>query len=382
MAYVLSPRRLGLTVLVGLVSANLARAAVEYKITDLGTLGGAYSIPFSVNDAGQVVGKSAITPPNGNPLHDADIETDAFLYSGDTITDLGTLGGYQSVAFAINDSGLMVGQSDLNVDPPGSVVHAFVDSNGMMTDIGTLGGSDSFAHAVNGAGMVVGEASTSIGMTHAFLYSGGTISDLGTLGGASSVAQGINAPGQVVGYSDTVGGAAQHAFLYSDGKMTDLGTLGGTDSYAFSINASGNIVGQADTAGDATQDAFLYSDGKMIDLGNLGGGISEASDINDLGQIVGFSWTPAGPTSMLHAFLYFDGTMTDLNSLLPPDSGWSLSDATGINDNGQIVGDGLNPNGQDDAFLLTPVYVPEPSAHWSAALISVALTTRRRCQGK
>jgi hypothetical protein len=50
--------------------------------------------------------------------------------------------------------------------------------------------------------------------------------------------------------------------------------------------------------------------------------------------------------------------MTDLNSLLPANSGWILSNATGINDSGQIVGVGTY-NGQTQAFLLD-TSAPEP----------------------
>ena len=48
-----------------------------------------------------------------------------------------------------------------------------------------------------------------------------------------------------------------------------------------------------------------------------------------------------------------------MNSLISPSSGWTLEDATGINNSGQICAYGTNPSGQTDAFLLTPV--PEPS---------------------
>jgi probable HAF family extracellular repeat protein len=56
--------------------------------------------------------------------------------------------------------------------------------------------------------------------------------------------------------------------------------------------------------------------------------------------------------SEMRAFLY-SGSMLDLNSLLPPGSGWTLVDATGINNAGQITGTGLS-QGQVRAFLLTP----------------------------
>ena len=48
-----------------------------------------------------------------------------------------------------------------------------------------------------------------------------------------------------------------------------------------------------------------------------------------------------------------------MNNLLVPGSGWVLTSAAAINDNGQIVGEGEGPSGYPHAFLLTPV--PEPS---------------------
>jgi probable HAF family extracellular repeat protein len=85
------------------------------------------------------------------------------------------------------------------------------------------------------------------------------------------------------------------------------------------------------------------------------------------------------------AFLYSNGAMIDLNSLLLPGSGWTLSSATAINDSGQIVGYGINPSGQQHAFLLdgaaaaaAPAAAPEPS---SLALFGAAgafLALRRR----
>jgi probable HAF family extracellular repeat protein len=161
--------------------------------------------------------------------------------------------------------------------------------------------------------------------------------------------------------------------------MRDLGTLGGTNSVAYGINNAGQVVGGADTAGDATEDAFLYSGGKMIDLGNLGGGTSFANSINSAGMIVGFSYVPAGSPVGIHAFLYCNGTLSDLNSQIPSSSGWTLIDAESINDSGQIVGYGLNANGDHDAFLLTPESsLPEPGTAAIAAMGAFLILARRR----
>ena len=114
-----------------------------------------------------------------------------------------------------------------------------------ITDLGTLGGTQSFAYGINNSGQVVGYSDTSSGNQHAFLYSGGVMQDLGTLGGTSSGANGINNSGQVVGGSFPSSGHG-HAFLYSGGVMQDLGTLSGrAGSGANGINTSGQVVGSS-----------------------------------------------------------------------------------------------------------------------------------------
>ena len=65
--------------------------------------------------------------------------------------------------------------------------------------------------------------------------------------------------------------SADHAFLSASngGALQDLGTLGGTQSAGSGVNASGQVVGFSYLAGEATYDAFLYSGGVMTDLNNL-----------------------------------------------------------------------------------------------------------------
>jgi probable HAF family extracellular repeat protein len=315
------------------------RCLLSYMITDLGTFGGAFSLARGVNAAGEVVGQARTVCGSDH----------AFLYCNGVLTDLGALGGTNSDARAINDLGQVIGGADLG----DGTSHAFLYSDEVMCDLGTLpGSSSSIANGINDAGQVAGLSYSTNQDQRAFLYNNGAMTDLGGLPGADfSGARGLNGAGQVIGTShfrDSTGGY-KRAFLATDGVLTGLGTFGGMNSETQGIDADGQVVGFADTV-DATH-AFLYSDGDLVDLGTLPGYLSSmARGINSFGQIVG----TAGVGSIAHAFLDRDGVLVDLNDLLPEDSGWTLTDATGINDAGQIVGQGTNPDGQSHAYLLTP----------------------------
>ncbi len=79
---------------------------------------------------------------------------------------------------------------------------------------------------------------------------------------------------------------------------------------------------------------------RIVDLGTLGGDTSNATAINDHGQVVGWSDTAGGNR---HAFLYSSGIMQDLGTL----TGGSDSYAMALNDRGQVVGySGINGMGQ------------------------------------
>lgn len=122
-------------------------------------------------------------------------------------------------------------------------------------------------------------------------------------------------------------------------------------SEAFAINEGGTVVGRMAVAPLGPKHAFRYVDGTgMEDLGTLGGVVSEALDVNDPGVIVGHSQVADG---QWRAFVYENGSMMDLNSLLPAGVNVVLLRANRINNVGQIVGDML-VNGATNAFVLSP----------------------------
>src|SRR5208283_3732864 len=88
--------------------------------------------------------------------------------------------------------------------------------------------------------------------------------------------------------------------------------------------------------------------GAMKDLGTFGGPTSGVGGINDSGLVVGGATTSSGAS---HAFLYRNGTMLDLNSLvISPSPFWGLQGAVAISNNGYIAA-----QAGDTAYLLTPV---------------------------
>ena len=320
-------------------------SSADFPIMDLGTLpGDAYSVAYSINDAGQVVGWSNNT---ATELH-------AFLWESGTMTGLGTLpGDTSSQAFGINNAGQVVGASLTS-----STTHAFLWQNGTMTNLGALpGGLYSIAYGINDPGQVVGVGSVG-SAGHAFLWQSGVMTDLGTFpGGTQSLASGINTAGQVVGYSST-STSANHAFLWQNGTMTDLGTLpGDVHSLAYGINDAGQVVGYGLNSTFAFH-AFLWQNNVMTALGALPGDLgSIAIGINDAGEVVGYSLSSFG---QIHAFLWQNGVMTGLGAL-PGDSGGS--GAIDINNAGQVVGGSI---GAVTHAVLWTTGSPGLTAHASA----------------
>lgn len=329
------------------------------------------STPSAIDNAGRIAGQLA-----GR----------AFVWDGTAILDIGTLGGESGTALALSNNGYVTGSA---ARPDGSS-HAFLYRAGALRDIGQLGVASS-GNGVNARGQVAGTWVDAAGENHAFLYSDGVARDIGDLsgspGGGSARATGINAAGEVVGSSFLPGFTAFHAFLYRDGTLRDLGTLGGPSSAAAAINDAGQVAGTSFIDADI-EHAFLYSEGVMRDLGSLGGAVTEARGLNQAGMVVGFS-TYAGDVPGIDfssAFLYRDGALRDLNLLVERPGVWTLLDAVGINDAGQIAAYACTAFGDCRAVRLDPVAAipePQPAALWLAGLagLGIAEAARRRSAG-
>lgn len=258
-------------------------------------------IAAGLNELGQAVGTSTDVVQMGQLTFFFDHAT---LWNGATVVELATLvtGGDTALELLngvdVNDAGRILVRAR---DAAAQKLVAAVLDDGLLSalpDIGGFGGSEPFA--LTEAGAVVGRA--------------------------TAVSQ------------------FQHAFLWKDGVMTDLHALAGLPgrtSTAWSANRLGQVAGSADWVADFIdfETATIWEpDGKATDYGTLGGQQAFVQSINDAGTGVGSTNLVNGEA---RAFLLQNGLLRDLNDLIPPGSGWLLTAAEEINNQGRIVGQGL-----------------------------------------
>jgi probable HAF family extracellular repeat protein len=218
------------------------------------------------------------------------------------------------------------------------------------------------------------------------IWEGDEIRELPTVfGDLDGATQASNDRGQIVGATgNCIAGVpftSLHAVLWERHghrwMASDLGTLGGKIlNLAFDINNRGQVVGQSDLPGDTAFHAFLRQHGIMNDLGTLPGDVvSWAETINNRGEAVG---TSCDANNNMHPFIWQNGTMTDLKTVMSPDSPWVLLEALGNNDRGQIVGFAFNTvSGEVHGYVLTPVSGEDDSAPSASGSVSQSSANER-----
>ncbi|WP_429201163.1 PEP-CTERM sorting domain-containing protein [Massilia sp. UYP11] len=303
---------------------------VDNRMIDLGTLGGVSGRANALNNTGVAVGLSGVGSAGGFDYH-------AFVYGHDGMLDLNALvderGDWQLVnALDVNGAGQILAQA---CNGPGDCRAVRLD---LVTAVPEPG---SWSMLGAGLALLAWRARRPLSGPWRRIAPALLIALLiaplaappasATLPAASSGSAAINRHGAVTGTAPVTASvtwdalpAPHHlAYVYRDQIMRSLGTLGGKDSSAFDANS---YLWQP------------YSGGVMYGLGALGGfGDGAANGLNNAGSVVGSSSadTPDGPAA--RAFLYERGAMRDLNALSAMPAGWTLVDATDINDARQTL---------------------------------------------
>ncbi len=340
----------------------------EYTITDIGE-----GMPSGINNRGQVVGLSPIgkaQPGKPPPYH-------GFLWSNGTRTEMPTLGGTYSNAESIDDAGRILGTASV----PGRTRTGFPIDHLCLWDGRTLTDLEAnpkfrgilAPHLIRSSGAMyaVSPPQCPDGTQHLWFYPNGIRPgprfDRGRISPSFLRPKAINDKGTVIGQwaikAKRHGNAAEQGFIWhlGDTHFTGLGTLGGQESEAVAVTNSDQVVGDSQPHGEMGayqySHAFLWKNGKMRDLGTLlHTDYSQSRAYAVSGSlIVGSSNAKGDPNS--HPVLWSQDQIKDLSLLIPRGTNWiALVDAMHINNRGQIIGEGLvTGDNYIHTYLLTPL---------------------------
>ncbi len=327
-------------------TSEAAAIAPKVKITDLGPIGaegrpggGNGGYVSDINNSGEVT--FGIGKVYGDVVH-----SQAKLFSNGSITDIHALLGLDSTVgmsdpYEINEDGTVLVHTNNE-----AVAKSYLVKKGKITPLGK------WIIATNDRGQ------TTDGR---YVYDpDGSQLSLPAFKDQYLEPSALSNSGSAVGWADMNPGAPTtlHAFRTRPGEPLDLTrdeleVPGASQTRANDVNDKGQVAGQVDghPSGDSGDTPIIWDkEGKSRQQQTPYGGRVEA--INEAGVGVGVMYTDES-RYYERAALYRNGVGTDLNSLLPPDSGWTLTKANAINDVGQIAGVG-RPAGaaEDHAFLL------------------------------
>lgn len=316
---------------------------VRYDVVEIpGLAGHDWSEASGLNDLGQVVGASGPASMSAQA---------GFVWDRGVATALSTPGGIPILPTGINRQGQVAGYYG-----DGPRIRGVIWNHGLVMELMALpNGSNAFAMplAINDAGVAAGN-SVLTNQSRAAFWSNGVITVLAGLPGTgASWAQAINVWGNMAGAvnSNSIGMSYGRAVAWENGRVWDLGALaGGNTSSANAMNDYGQTAGSSDGL-ESSSRPFYFTEGQRVDIGLLPGMVrGSATAMNNLSQVVGYNEDIRDNS---RAFVYRGGLLQDLNALIPTNSGWTLYEATAINDRGQIAGYG-QVAGHARAFLLTP----------------------------
>lgn len=354
--------------LLGAVCVPAARsgptsAPPRYLVHDLGLADSATLNDLNESRVG--CGSIRVGGSEEEPLHHA-----AIFMEGRRI-DLGTLGGSESIAYALNDQGQVVGASRTAAGP----WHAFLwsDANsdgaanpGEMRDLGAAKGRASRAYDINNRGETVGEIITSIHNYQAFRWKAGKMSLLSVRKAGPTSANWIGDHGTILGVAAPGRDRIAHPARWRSGRVGEyiqprasgylgVAVVGRSSPGDIWLNVYGGILGP---------DPYVLRKGKkrITRLAHDGDHAAVAS-VNRFGQGVGGASLTTTDDEGIETYttwgLYWHGVDAyELDELLQPESKFSILHANAINEAGWVAASAEDEEGETHLVLLEPQNAP------------------------
>jgi uncharacterized membrane protein len=319
----------------------------NYDIQELEPLPGLFPLTavHDLANSGEAVGGTWKEEAIGAQNHHAVL----WSASGEP-TDIGDNGRW-SEARGISETGFIVGRHDVVAGMRGALWTGQVRQ--MLPPL--PGQPASEAYDVDDSGIAIGVSLISSTDVTAVRWVNGNPQILPGANGMSW-AVAVNGGGQTVGRRDIW--PERHAMLWEGTAFTVLPDLGGDFAWATNINDNGTICGGSlDGSSELFSVIWNGPTHEITILPDPGfGAYTRVHDVNDQGIAVGeICLSIECEPGDQRALLWIDGGVYNLNTLIPPGTGWTLFSAEAINEAGEIVCIGaydgfVSPRG----FKLTP----------------------------
>jgi uncharacterized membrane protein len=314
----------------------------RYTVTNLGKLGDTTVV--HLNDNGDVAGVW-VTMRRAGQNSWVSASQRPFIWSQGSVRFLSNKDGYPN---AINNSGEVIGIL-LNSKMPERDLKSssFLWSNGQLKDFDNLVGQGTSVADINNRGAVTGFVSSKPKSGQGFVWRNGKVQLIKTKDGSSFSPLSMNDQGDIVAeepfYGDMSTYHSKPIVRFANGtykRLADKTTV------LSRININGEIVVKREKS------CFIWKDGEeQVLFEDSDDKRLYDAEINNQGQVVGTIRNGNG--APITPCLFFNSRSYDLNTLLPKNSGWALSEVSAINNRGQIVGEGYF-NNRRRFFLLTP----------------------------
>ena len=254
------------------------------------------------------------------------------------------------------------------INARGDVVGPFLDANGIghgyllhkavFTTIDFPGASFTGARAINARGDIVGRIEFADGIDHVYLLHDGQFTQIDFPGASGTIPRGFNNAGDITGNHLNSAGTIENGFILKDGAFYNVRLPNSSSTDVWMAKDNGRvIVGDAAMKPDDALHGFIRDkpgDFQLIDFPGLSVPCTSPHWINEGGEIVGlFAVVNTvndcynGPST--HGFLLRQGKYVVIDF-----PGSISTELTAINDDGEIVGDYADKNGNVHGFKAVP----------------------------